>query len=60
MLLAEPARAAFALALASAGRSKPARMAIIAITTSNSIRVKPLPRCLRERERVSYLFVVEN
>jgi hypothetical protein len=33
---------AFPLALARAGKSSPARMAIIAITTSNSINVKPL------------------
>src|SRR6476660_1741286 len=32
---------AFALALLSAGRSMPAKMAIIAITTSSSIKVKP-------------------
>ena len=33
---------AFPLALARAGKSSPARMAIIAITTSNSINVNPL------------------
>src|SRR5438132_10017477 len=33
---------ALSLALASAGKSKPARIAIIAMTTSNSMRVKPL------------------
>ena len=32
---------ALSLALANAGRSMPARIAMIAITTSNSIRVKP-------------------
>src|ERR1051325_458521 len=32
---------ALVLALASAGRSMPARIAIIAITTSSSMRVKP-------------------
>ena len=31
----------FSLALASAGKSSAARMAMIAMTTSNSIRVKP-------------------
>src|SRR5882672_11056520 len=34
-------RSAFRLALASAGRSVAARIAMIAITTSNSMRVKP-------------------
>src|SRR5437899_2495149 len=33
-------RLAFALALASAGRSNPARMAMIAMTTNNSMSVK--------------------
>ncbi len=33
---------ALLLALASAGRSMPAKIAMIAITTSNSISVKPL------------------
>ena len=37
---------ALPLALAKAGRSKPARIAIIAITTSNSISVKPHFLCL--------------
>ena len=32
---------AFCLALANTGRSKPAKIAMIAITTSNSIKVKP-------------------
>src|SRR5947207_670344 len=40
-LLRQPARRARSLALASAGRSIAARMAMIAITTSNSISVKP-------------------
>src|ERR1700712_1987084 len=34
-------RSAFALALANAGKSIAARIAMIAITTSNSINVKP-------------------
>src|SRR6267143_705174 len=36
---------AFSWALAKAGRSIDAKTAMIAITTSNSIRVKPLGRC---------------
>src|SRR5689334_5426470 len=38
-LLTQAIRAAFSLAVASAGRSIAARMAIMAITTSNSINV---------------------
>ena len=32
---------AFSFALANAGKSNPARIAIMAMTTNNSIRVKP-------------------
>src|SRR5439155_24991277 len=39
---------AFVLALASAGSSRPAKIAMIAMTTSSSIRVKPA-RCGRSR-----------
>src|SRR5260370_18211862 len=39
-LLIQSKRLAFALALASAGRSNPARIAMIAMTTNNSISVK--------------------
>src|SRR5258708_26844035 len=39
-LLTQLMRAALALALASAGRSKPARMAMMAITTNSSMSVK--------------------
>jgi len=42
-------RAAFSFALASAGSSIAARMAMIAITTSNSIKVKPPGRSPRRR-----------
>src|SRR2546427_12246210 len=38
---------AFALALASAGNNRPARIAIIAMTTSSSIRVKAARRAER-------------
>src|SRR6266849_5157697 len=38
-------RLAFALALASAGRSNPARMAMIAMTTNNSMSVKARSHC---------------
>src|ERR1035441_8196507 len=38
---------AFALALARAGKSKAARMAMIAMTTSNSISVNPANRQIR-------------
>src|SRR4051812_20763080 len=41
MLLLHATRLAFSLALASTGRSIAARIAMIAITTSNSINVKP-------------------
>jgi len=37
---------ALVFALAKAGNNMPAKMAIIAITTSNSINVKPLFFCL--------------
>src|SRR6266542_86545 len=46
-LLRHLMRLPFSLAAASAGNSSPARMAMIAITTSNSISVKP--RVLRKR-----------
>jgi hypothetical protein len=42
-LLKQAVVVAFSLALASAGKSSAARIAIMAITTSNSINVKP--RC---------------
>ena len=38
---------AISFALLSAGNKRDARMAITAMTTSNSISVKPLPICLR-------------
>ena len=41
VLLLEWVRMAWSLARASAGNSKLAKMAIIAITTSSSIKVKP-------------------
>jgi len=40
-LLAQAAPVAFNLALASAGKSMPARIAMIAMTTSSSMRVNP-------------------
>src|SRR6188508_3323557 len=42
---------AFVLALARAGRSMLARIAIMAMTTSNSIRVKPRAICRAEGVR---------
>src|SRR6266702_7661873 len=44
-LLMQSRRLAFALALASAGRSNPARMAMIAMTTNNSMSVKARHDC---------------
>jgi hypothetical protein len=44
MLDLQPARLAFSLARAKAGRSRAARMAMIAITTNSSISVKPRQR----------------
>src|SRR5262249_25920038 len=44
-------RAAASRTFWTAGSSRPIRMAMIAITTNSSIRVKP-PRPVRERERV--------
>ena len=41
MLLVQVIRIALSLAVASAGRSNAASMAMIAMTTSNSIKVKP-------------------
>src|ERR1035437_7805371 len=41
LLFMQPIACAFCLALVSAGSSIAARMAIIAMTTSNSMRVKP-------------------
>jgi len=41
--LTHPTRRAFSLALASAGRSNPARMAMMAMTTSSSIKVNARP-----------------
>src|SRR5215468_6532079 len=43
-LLCEAERVALALALARAGRSNPARIAMIAMTTSSSMRVNPRRR----------------
>jgi hypothetical protein len=43
-LLRQTTPCAFCLARESAGRSKPARMAMMAMTTSNSMRVKPQGR----------------
>jgi len=40
-LLAQAAPVAFDFALAKAGKSIPARIAMMAMTTSNSIKVKP-------------------
>src|ERR1043165_1245677 len=45
LLLRQVTALALALALASAGSNNAARMAIIAITTSNSIKVKPALNC---------------
>src|SRR5215471_5751884 len=42
LLLTQAMPLAFSLALVSAGRSIAARIAMMAITTSNSIRVKPV------------------
>ena len=42
---------ALVLPLLKAGNSKPARMAMMAITTSNSIKVKPA--CQRRRMRIA-------
>ena len=47
---------AFVFALANAGKSKPARIAIMAITTSNSINVKP-PRRHNFRDLPGILMV---
>ena len=44
MIIVAATATAFALAFASAGKSIPARMAMIAITTKSSIRVKPFCR----------------
>src|SRR5450631_658034 len=46
MLLVHLMRMALSLALESAGKSMAARMAMMAITTSNSMRVKPLEQVL--------------
>jgi hypothetical protein len=46
---------AFRLALAKAGRSMPARMAIIAMTTNNSINVKPLGRRFERNEEEKHI-----
>ena len=48
-------REALAFALAKAGRSNPARMAMIAMTTSSSISVKPKPRF---RQRLFIIFSI--
>jgi hypothetical protein len=47
-LFAHCARRAFSLALLNAGKSKPARIARMAMTTSNSIKLNPFFR-LRSR-----------
>jgi hypothetical protein len=52
MLLAQLIALAFALDLARAGSSNAARMAIIAMTTSSSIRVKPEREGARVRLRL--------
>lgn len=49
---------AFCLAFANAGNSIPARIAIIAITTSSSIRVNPLDKCLGRAVEVGFIFRV--
>src|SRR5436190_12282757 len=41
--LTHPTRRAFSLAVASAGKSNPARMAMMAMTTSSSIKVNAWP-----------------
>src|SRR5580658_2169291 len=48
-LLLQAVALAWSLAMANAGKSKLARMAIMAITTSNSIKVKP-PRLFEHGE----------
>src|SRR5687768_13711436 len=45
-LFRQPAPWAFSLALAKAGRSRPARIAMMAMTTSSSINVKAVERQL--------------
>src|SRR5437764_13599121 len=47
MLLWQSALSAFALALAIAGNNSPARIAMMATTTSNSMRVNPMRRSIR-------------
>jgi hypothetical protein len=47
MLLMQFALCAFILALVRAGKSMLARIAIMAITTNNSMSVKPWPSCSR-------------
>src|SRR5437762_9336398 len=48
---------ALVLALAKAGRSSPAKMAMMAITTNNSIRVKPFVRAFRRIWAVFNAFI---
>ena len=50
MLFRQPAPWALFLALAKAGNSSAARIAMIAMTTSNSISVKPPAKRLAKRE----------
>src|ERR1035437_3032125 len=59
MLEAHCTRLALALALASAGKSSAARMAMMAMTTRSSIKVKPgfLQRALKTFE-VEFIFVL--
>src|SRR5207253_2951098 len=49
---------AFDFALASAGNNRPARIAIIAITTSNSISVKPGRRRCRSAKNKKALLII--
>src|SRR5437016_253184 len=58
-LLTHAMRLALALAWASAGKSMPARIAMMAITTSNSIKVKALsPTILKAVKRLRLVFKV--
>src|SRR5205823_10375759 len=59
LLLMQPMPCALVLALAKAGNNIPARMAMMAITTSSSIKVKPPPRTVsRGRRHDSRFFEV--
>src|SRR5436309_1377720 len=50
LLFTHAVRLAFSFAFARAGRSRPARMAMIAMTTSSSIRVNAPQQTTRDRE----------